>query len=86
MDSSVFVSSLPFLTIGNLLKVIGEGSKQYEEGKNMLKVAIGEYDQAVFDLTASVVAGNGPNRYPPVDTLLDMKYELQLVQQRKEYE
>lgn len=28
----------------------------YEDGKQALQLAISEYDQAVFDLTASVVA------------------------------
>ena len=42
----------------NLLKAIGGGSKVYEEGKGMLDLAIGEYDQAVFDLTANVVASS----------------------------
>lgn len=43
--------------LGNLLKTIGGGAKVYEDGKRMLEVTIGEYDQAVVDLTAAVVQG-----------------------------
>ena len=44
----------------NVLKSVASGKNTYEEGKTMLQVAIEEYDQAVFDLTASVVAGSLP--------------------------
>jgi len=43
---------------GNLLRTIGDGTNVYDEGKQQLYLAIQEYDQAVFDLTAIVVAGN----------------------------
>jgi hypothetical protein len=43
----------------NLLKSIGRGTEIYEAGKRQLENAIKEYDQAVYDLTASVVASNG---------------------------
>jgi hypothetical protein len=46
------------LTIGNILKTIGEGSAVYEEGKGVLQSAINEYDQAVLDLAAAVIASN----------------------------
>ena len=41
-----------------VLKTIGEGSKVYDEGKSALELAIDQYDQAVGDLTASIVASN----------------------------
>jgi hypothetical protein len=40
-----------------VLSTIAEGSKVYEEGKSALQLAIDHYDQAVGDLTASIVAG-----------------------------
>ena len=43
---------------GNLLRTIGDGTNVYDEGKQQLYLAIQEYDQAVFDLTAIVVAGS----------------------------
>ena len=46
------------LMAGNLLRTIGDGTNVYDEGKQQLYLAIQEYDQAVFDLTAIVVAGN----------------------------
>lgn len=46
------------LKVANLLKSIGEGSQVYKDGKKRLETAIAEYDQAVFDLAASVVASN----------------------------
>ena len=44
--------------VGNLLRTIGEGANVYKEGKQQLYVAIEEYDQAVFDLTAMVVSSS----------------------------
>jgi hypothetical protein len=41
-----------------LLTEMGGGSKAYDGGKQKLEVVIREYDQAVFDLTAKVVASN----------------------------
>jgi hypothetical protein len=39
------------------VKTIGEGAEIYDDGKNQLQLAINEYDQAIIDLTASIVAG-----------------------------
>jgi len=44
------------MTIDRLLQTIGGGSKVYSEAKQKLDLAISHYDQALFDLTASVVA------------------------------
>jgi hypothetical protein len=34
------------------------GSAAYDDGKKTLQIAISEYDQAVLDLAAAVIAGN----------------------------
>jgi hypothetical protein len=47
----------------NLLKNVTQDSKVYEDGKSMLAIAIQEYDQAVLDFTASLMASK---RIPPV--------------------
>lgn len=39
----------------NLLKSVGGGAKAYEDGKRALDLSISEYDQAVMDLTATLV-------------------------------
>lgn len=44
------------LKVANVLKSLVNGPRAYEDGKNVLDTAIREYDQAVFDLAASVVA------------------------------
>ena len=44
------------IIIDNLLKSLGGAATVYESGKRKLTIAIGEYDQAVCDLTARVVA------------------------------
>jgi hypothetical protein len=49
-----------FIHLDNLLKTVGEGSTVYADGKKILDIVIGEYDQAVLDLTASVVASTLP--------------------------
>jgi hypothetical protein len=45
-------------TLGRLITAVTEGAKAYEDGKNALQLAIREYDQAILDLTATIVAGN----------------------------
>jgi hypothetical protein len=45
------------LILVNLLNSIGTGANVYEDGKKKLESAIREYDQAILDLAASVVAG-----------------------------
>ena len=40
------------------MEIVGDGSKQYDEAIKALNRAMQEYDQAVFDLIASMVAGN----------------------------
>jgi tetratricopeptide (TPR) repeat protein len=40
-----------------VLNTVAEGSNLYQDGKIALLLAIGHYDQAVGDLTASIVAG-----------------------------
>lgn len=52
------------LKIANLLQSIGRGTDVYDAGKRQLEIAIREYDQAVYDLTASVVASNGQQLIP----------------------
>jgi hypothetical protein len=41
----------------NLLANMGDGSKVYDDGKGRLEIAIREYDQAVLDVSASLIAG-----------------------------
>jgi len=43
-------------SLGNLAITVSHGSQYYENGKALLQVASGEYDQAVIDLTASIVS------------------------------
>lgn len=50
-------TNVPKLIVGRLLVTISEDSKVYDEGKSSLQLAIDHYDQAVGDLTASIVAG-----------------------------
>lgn len=45
----------------NLVKTVAQGGQMYADGKQALEVAIKEYDQAVVDLTASVLASNPIN-------------------------
>ena len=51
------MSSL-FYVVEKLLKTIGEGSEKYDDGKSSLQRAISEYDQAVADLTVSLISGS----------------------------
>ena len=58
-NSSFFRKPLCDLLIqGNLLKTMEVGPATYDDGKNTLQIAISEYDQAVLDLAAAVIAGN----------------------------
>lgn len=43
--------------IEKLLKAISEASEKYNNGKSDLQSAIREYDQAVADLTVSLISG-----------------------------
>lgn len=54
--------------IVNLLKTIGSGADVYEDGKRRLETAIKEYDQAVFDLTAMIVASNFPHNFTNISS------------------
>lgn len=65
-----FGSSPFFLTefIVNLLKTIGSGGDVYEDGKRRLETAIKEYDQAVFDLTAMIVASNFTHNFTNISS------------------
>lgn len=40
------------------IRVLGDGAKQYDQEAMALDLAIKEYDQALFDLTASIVASS----------------------------
>jgi hypothetical protein len=43
--------------IGNILQtIIGERLKRYEEGKQVLEIAIQEYDQVLLDLSAATLS------------------------------
>ena len=44
-------------TVERLVKTVWEGSISYDLGKATLDSAIEEYNQAVFDLTLSIVGG-----------------------------
>ena len=44
------------LILVNVLGTIAKGSSKYEASKAKLNVAVKEYDQAVMDLTASIVS------------------------------
>jgi hypothetical protein len=39
------------------MTTIAKGAKSYETGTSMLQLAISQYDQAVGDLTASILVG-----------------------------
>lgn len=44
--------------VASFMEVLVDGSKMYDDGVAALDHAIKEYDQAVFDLIANVVAGS----------------------------
>ena len=53
----MFFGCLLLTVIVNLLKNLGSGAEMYADAKRSSDLAIAEYDQAIIDLTASILSG-----------------------------